>query len=392
MLNYDQASAIGNVGERRVGDSLRTEAAVLGYRLIDNLLLIDDRTTAQLDHVIVDRFGILVVETKNYHALIKGKSDEQFWTACYSGKQRRRERFQNPLRQNDRHREMLHRVLGAFGTHLPPGYLQNLVVFAGGNISQINLDDADSMRVIPDREIVDYLRARCGDFPPNPGALDAEQVTDLISVLKSANQASNPDVIALHAENVGRATRRFGDRFRSSRPSPSPSSNTSPYGAPTIYHRGVRYPDGSQSAPARRPPASKSTFLALLAAVLVLTVGWWAFVGGGLISLANFGAVLSSRGLAGFGAETTPNGAAPAATTGVVAYDVNLALQRLTEASPEIRQRLSNASQPQLSVTNGMATYTWEYVSKSTQSSASVARISITLDSSGQIVGVTGGP
>ena len=77
-------------------------------------------------------------------------------------------------------------------------------------------------------------------------------------------------------------------------------------------------------------------FLALLAAVLVLTVGWWAFVGGGLISLTNFGAVLSSRGLAGFGAETTPNGAAPAATTGVVAYDVNLALQRLTEASPEI--------------------------------------------------------
>ncbi len=124
----------------------------------------------------------------------------------------------------------------------------------------------------------------------------------------------------------------------------------------------------------------------------MLTVGWWAFVGGGLISLANFGAVLSSRGLAGFGAETTPNGAAPAATTGVVAYDVNLALQRLTEASPEIRQRLSKASQPQLSVTNGMATYTWEYVSKSTQSSASVARISITLDSSGQIVGVTGGP
>ena len=131
VLNYDQASAIGNVGERRVGDSLRTEAAALGYRLIDNLLLIDDRTTAQLDHVIVDRFGILVVETKNYHALIKGKSDEQFWTACYSGKQRRRERFQNPLRQNDRHREMLHRVLGAFGTNLPPGYLQNLVVFAG---------------------------------------------------------------------------------------------------------------------------------------------------------------------------------------------------------------------------------------------------------------------
>ena len=213
MLNYDQASAIGNVGERRVADSLRAESAALGFRLIDNLLLIDDRTTAQLDHVIVDRFGILVVETKNYHALIKGKSDEQFWTACYSGKQRRRERFQNPLRQNDRHREMLHRVLGAFGTNLPSGYLQNLVVFAGGNLSQLSLDDADSMRVIPDRDIADYLRARCGDFPPNPGALDAEQVTDLISVLKSANQASNPDVIALHAENVGRATRRFGDRF-----------------------------------------------------------------------------------------------------------------------------------------------------------------------------------
>ena len=132
-MDYEQAGKIGSIGERRVGDVLRAESAALGFRLIEDVLLLDDTTTTQIDHLVVDRFGVLVVETKCYSALIKGRSGDSHWTACYRGRGRRRERFQNPLRQNDRHRQNLQKVLLAYGVRLPDNYLQSLVVFAGGD-------------------------------------------------------------------------------------------------------------------------------------------------------------------------------------------------------------------------------------------------------------------
>jgi hypothetical protein len=95
--------------------------------------------------------------------------------------------------------------------------------------------------------------------------------------------------------------------------------------------------------------------------------------------------------VAGFGAPTAPALSPPAATAPAATHDVNLALLRLTEASPSAAQRISNPTQPALSVTNGMPTYTWDYVVQSAQNTASVAHISITLDAGGRIVGVTGG-
>ena len=199
-MDYEQASRIGSIGERRVGDVLRAESAALGFRLIEDVLLLDDTTTTQIDHLVVDRFGILVVETKCYNALIKGRSGDSHWTACYRGHGRRRERFQNPLRQNDRHRKNLQKVLLAYGVRLPDTYLQSLVVFAGGDVGHMNLDDADSLRVIPDSDIVENLRARCGDFTPNPGTLDAEQIATLVSTIQSANHADDAAAVELHAE------------------------------------------------------------------------------------------------------------------------------------------------------------------------------------------------
>ena len=391
-MNHTQASAIGDIGERRVGDVLRSEAPALGFRLIDNLLLVDDLTTAQLDHVLVDRFGILVVETKEYRALIKGTSDDRFWTARYSGSGRRRDRFLNPLRQNDRHREMIHCILGASGRNLPPGYVQSLVAFAGGNLERLKVSEVDSMRVVPDREIVDYLRARCGDFQPNPGALDAEQVADLISLLESVNQAGNPDVIALHAENIGRATRRFGDWLHGNRPASSSAPSMSPYGAPTIYHAGARYPDVSNHAPLRADSRRDRLMRQLLAALVLCVMAWWLLLGGGVVLIGTVSTYLASAVVGGLGtltpAVTAP---VPAPATQQVGYDVPLALRRLQEVDPTTYAKLSNASSPGLSVTRGLPTYTWQYVDQVAQGAATISSIAVTLDGNGRIVGVTNG-
>jgi hypothetical protein len=388
-VDYAQASAIGDVGERRVGDALRSESAALGSVVIDNILLVDDRTTAQIDHLIVDRFGIVVVETKNYHASLRGKSADKRWTACYRGTQRRNETFLNPLRQNDRHREVLHHVLEASGRRLPTEYMQSLIVFAGGDIGKLKLDDHDRMRVVSDREVIEYLRARAGDFSPNPGALDAEQVRDLVSLLNSVNQAGSAAAQALHADNIHNATRRFG---RKSRPEPSRPEGVgqSPMASTPAYNQWNRFPE-VPVVPTRRRPSEARGFVTLLPIVLIALVGGW-FVYGGGESIANSAMVRmltpSISQVAPISA-ATPSSAA-SSIAGADHFDVPLALKRLKAADPALYKRLVDRENPSLSSTGGLPTYTWQYIAKTASNSAGIASVSVTLDNSGKIVGVSG--
>ena len=69
------------------------------YRRFHNLIL-STRGTTQIDHVLFSRFGIFVIETKNYNGWIFGGKDQRFWTQVLYGE---KHSFQNPLHQNYRH-------------------------------------------------------------------------------------------------------------------------------------------------------------------------------------------------------------------------------------------------------------------------------------------------
>jgi len=70
------------------------------YRRIDDLILATDTGTTQVDHILVSRFGIFVIETKNMRGWIFGGERDKQWTQVNFG---RKDRFQNPLHQNYRH-------------------------------------------------------------------------------------------------------------------------------------------------------------------------------------------------------------------------------------------------------------------------------------------------
>lgn len=393
-MDYERAKAIGEVGERRVAEAIRSEAPSLGFRVLDDVLLIDDQTTAQIDHLLIDRFGVLVVETKNYNALLRGSSDDHRWTACYKGA--RNSTLLNPLRQNDRHREMLHRVLGAYGIRIPESYVQSLIVFAGGNLSHLRLDDADSMRVVTTTEVTDYLRARCGDFQPNPGALDAEQVAGIESALYAADRSGNSAVIQQHAENVAKATARFGDRFRRRPGGNRPAPAASPYASHIPYNQHGRYPDGSHY-PSRRSNSS-SPLAVLMLLVLLAGAGYWYVNLGGSQAVSQY--IARNLMLAPSPTVEAPAVAPswdPAAMIDASVQgsspvpDSDTALLRLKEASPKLYKKLANPSSPSYSLTNGLPTYTWQYVEKTANNSVTIREISVTLNQSGQLVGITGG-
>lgn len=79
-------------------------------RVVHNVTLETGDGTTQIDHVLISRFGIFVIETKNMRGWIFGDPRQTQWTQRIY---RNSFRFQNPLRQNYRHQQALAYALGA---------------------------------------------------------------------------------------------------------------------------------------------------------------------------------------------------------------------------------------------------------------------------------------
>jgi len=112
----------GVIGERRINATLIKNLPE-EYRVITDLTLPSLGRTTQIDHVIVSRFGIFVVETKNMKGWIFGDESQANWTQTIY---RHKTRFQNPLRQNFKHIKAIEEVL-----EISQDRIYNLVVFAG---------------------------------------------------------------------------------------------------------------------------------------------------------------------------------------------------------------------------------------------------------------------
>lgn len=111
-----------------------------------------------------------------------------------------------------------------------------------------------------------------------------------------------------------------------------------------------------------------------------------------LIPLMLFGATgwfFSSKALlsgwAKQGAPVSTNPGVPASTS-----DVSLARERLREAAPDIERALVNADTPRVESKGGNTSYTWQYLRKESSNRVATGSITVTLDGSGQIIGVSG--
>jgi hypothetical protein len=93
------------------------------HKDFNNVTIPVGNDTTQIDHVIVSRYGIFVVETKNLKGWIFGDEKSAKWTQSLYGK---KYQFQNPLRQNFRHTKALSDFLG-----IDPSKIHSMVMFWG---------------------------------------------------------------------------------------------------------------------------------------------------------------------------------------------------------------------------------------------------------------------
>lgn len=96
-----------NEGEGRVA-RLLSKLPVEQYKVINDLMVLYNGHTVQIDHVVVSQYGVFVIETKNYHGSIYGGNDSEYWTRVLGG---RRFGFYNPIIQNKGHVSALSNML-----------------------------------------------------------------------------------------------------------------------------------------------------------------------------------------------------------------------------------------------------------------------------------------
>jgi len=113
----------GFIGEAMVNMAARLFLDKNDYHLIKNVTIPTEDGTTQIDHIIVSRFGVFVVETKNMKGWIFGNERQKTWTQQIY---RSKHKFQNPLHQNYKHTKTLEAALG-----LATDKLFSVVVFVG---------------------------------------------------------------------------------------------------------------------------------------------------------------------------------------------------------------------------------------------------------------------
>ncbi|MDR0438458.1 MAG: NERD domain-containing protein [Bacteroidales bacterium] len=104
------ATRKGEIGEMIVGSNLGDNITSEKY-VINDLLLFSEGRSYQIDHLVIRKTGIFVVETKNYSGLIYGDDKRKEWTQVLNyGKMKNK--FYNPILQNKSKIYALSKIIG----------------------------------------------------------------------------------------------------------------------------------------------------------------------------------------------------------------------------------------------------------------------------------------
>lgn len=94
------------------------------YIVLNDLFFEIGGWTSQIDHVVISRAGLFVIETKNLRGWIHGHQNAQYWHQTFYNT---RKNFLNPIRQNRGHIVAIKKLLRDH----PGLHYFSIVVFAG---------------------------------------------------------------------------------------------------------------------------------------------------------------------------------------------------------------------------------------------------------------------
>ncbi len=136
----------GTMGEARVGRLLATMLERNRYTVLNNLILPSNGGTVQIDHLVISKFGIFVIETVFLRGWISGAQFQDRWK---QHRFKRFTRFQNPMHQNYLKVQALARCL-----QLPESRFHSVVVFTGHRGFRKSMP----INVLSAEKLISYIR------------------------------------------------------------------------------------------------------------------------------------------------------------------------------------------------------------------------------------------
>lgn len=180
----DNSESKGEQGEHIVAEALGDTVKGEQYVINDIIFKTETGNSCQIDHIFINKFGIWVIETKNWSGLIFGQENQREWTQVLAYGNTKNALY-NPIKQNATHIYHLSKFLKV------NNIFQNVVVFLPhADISNINSDYVYSLNDLCSIKNKITSTALSVD--------EMEHYYDLLSELKNNSTVSREE----HIENI----------------------------------------------------------------------------------------------------------------------------------------------------------------------------------------------
>ena len=208
-LWYNSPQQKGKRGEKRIHETLLQLPKE--YHVLDDVVFKTEKGTTQIDHIVVSKYGIFAIETKNYRGDIYGDDNRQQWTqiivtdVTYRRKWYKtytyvtKNHFYNPVKQSLAHVYNIKKILSDW----PQLKIIPIVVFTGSaNISNVNSKNL----VIYDFELIASIQKYRNIY------LKESDVNRIINMLSSKDMKGEIDNNT-HVHNVTMAKSNFNRKI-----------------------------------------------------------------------------------------------------------------------------------------------------------------------------------
>jgi len=152
ILMFKSPWAKGKVGEFFVNTANKYQLDKDIYTSIEDITVkLKNGNTVQIDHVVVSKYGIFVIETKNYKGWIYGDERGKTWTQVNF---KQKHKFQNPLHQNYGHIKALQETMREL-IEIDINKFVSVVVFMGESEFKTDMP----INVIKGIKYIDYIKS-----------------------------------------------------------------------------------------------------------------------------------------------------------------------------------------------------------------------------------------
>lgn len=183
ILKRRKSYIIENEGEREVAEVLKK---IKGYKLLNDILIKNQDKTTQIDHVLIGKKGIFVIETKDFSGIIKGEEYSKVWTQIIKGYSNE---FYNPIRQNYGHIKALENL-----TKRRNIFISTIVFTNKSKLEEVNTDTS----VIQLKDLKKFIKK----YPSNIN-INKEEIECIYNLIKKNNINSNR-IRKKHIKNINK--------------------------------------------------------------------------------------------------------------------------------------------------------------------------------------------